>query len=59
MCISMHKFIAGHSPYNLFVLTIDYSKILTTRQLPTIGHMTMFVVISIRIQIHGQVEIYK
>jgi len=40
----MHRSIAGHNPYNLFVLTIVYSKIFTTRYLLTIGHMAMFVV---------------
>jgi len=33
-----------HNYYNLFVLTIVYSKIFTTRYLLTIGHMAMFVV---------------
>ena len=42
-------------PYNLFILTIDYSKNFTTRQLLTIDQMTMFVVKYIVIQINGQV----
>jgi len=37
-----------HNPYNLFILTIDYSKI---------HHMEMFVVKSIYIQINGLVII--
>ena len=28
---AMHKFIAGYKPYNLFILTVDYSKNFTTR----------------------------
>jgi len=27
----MHSSVAGHNPYNLFILTIDYSKTFTTR----------------------------
>jgi len=51
----MHRFIAVHNPYNLFILTIVYSKNLTTSYLLTIEHMAMFVVKSIHIQINGQV----
>jgi len=47
----MHRSIAGYFPYNLFIITIDYSKNFTTRWLLTIGHMSMFVVKSIVIQI--------
>jgi len=47
----MHRSIAGYNPYNLFIITIDYSKNFTTRWLLTIGHMSMFVVKSIVIQI--------
>jgi len=50
----MHRSIAGHNPYNLFILTIVYSKNLTTSKLLTIEHMTMFVVKSIHIQIDDQ-----
>jgi len=49
----MHRSIAGYNPYNLFIITIDYSKNFTTRWLLTIGHMAMFVVKSIVIQIIG------
>ena len=51
----MHRSIAGHNPYNPFILTIVYSKNLTTSWLLTIEHMAMFVVKSIHIQIYGQV----
>jgi len=50
----MHRSIAGYNPYNLFILTIDYSKNFTTNKVLTIGHMSMFVVKSIVIQITGQ-----
>ena len=50
----IHRSIDGHNPYNLLILTIDYSKNLTTSKLLSIGHMTMFVVKSIVIQIIGQ-----
>jgi len=43
----MHRSTAGYNPYNLFSLTIDYSKNFTTNKLLTIGHMPMFVVKSI------------
>ena len=49
----MHRFTAGFNPYNLFFLTIDYSKNFTTNKVLTIGHMSMFVVKSIVIQING------
>ena len=51
----MHRSIAGYNPYNPFILTIVYSKNLTTSWLQTIEHMAMFVVKSIHIQIYGQV----
>jgi len=40
----MHRSIAGHNPYNLFNLTIAYSKNFTTLVLLTIERMTLFVV---------------
>ena len=46
----MHRYIAG---FNLFILTIDYSKNFTTNKVLTIGYMPMFVVNSIVIQIYG------
>jgi len=46
---------SGHNRYNLFILTIYYSKIFTTMKLLTIEHMAMFLVKSIHIQIIGQV----
>jgi len=52
---SMHRSTAGHNPYNLFILTIVYSKNLPTSYLRTIEHMAMFVVKSIHIQINSQV----
>jgi len=51
----MHRSIAGYNPYNLFILTIDYSKNFTTNTVLTIGHMSMFVVKSVVIQINGLV----
>ena len=51
----LHRSIAGHNPYNLFILTIDYSNDFTTGQLLTIEHIAMFVVKSIVIQINDQV----
>jgi len=51
----MHRSTAGHNPYNLFILTIVYSKNLPTSYLRTIEHMTIFVVKSIHIQIISQV----
>jgi len=51
----MHRSTAGHNPYNLFILTIVYSKNLPTSYLRTIEHMTIFVVKSIHIQINSQV----
>ena len=51
----MHRSIAVHNPYNLFILTIVYSKNLTTSYLLTIEHMAMFVDKSIHIQINDQV----
>jgi len=44
---SMHRSIAGYNPYNLFSLTIDYSKNFTTNKVLTKGRMPMFVVKSI------------
>jgi len=49
----MHRSIAY--PYNLVISTIHYSTHFTTIELVTIEHMVMFVVISIVIQINGQV----
>ena len=49
----MHRSIAGYNPYYLFFLTIDYSKNFTTNKVLAIGHMSMFVVKSIVIQING------
>ena len=49
----MHRSIAGYNPYNLFIITIDYSKNFITNKVLTIGHMSMFVVKSIVIQING------
>jgi len=51
----MHRSIAVHNPYNLFILTIVYSKNLTSSYLLTIERMAMFVVKSNYIQINGQV----
>ena len=53
--LNMHRSIAGHNPYNPFILTIVYSKNFTTSWLLTTEHMAMFVVKSIHIQIYGQV----
>jgi len=56
ICIAtkvMHRSIAGYNPYNLFILTKYYSKNFTTNKLLAIGHMPMFVVKSIVIQING------
>jgi len=49
----MHRSIAGYNPYNLFILTKDYSKNFTTNNVLTKEHMPMFVVKSIVIQING------
>jgi len=52
----MHRSIAGYSPYspyNLFILTIYYSKNFTTNKVLTIGHMPMFVVKSVVIKMNG------
>jgi len=51
----MHRSIDSHNPCNPFILTIVYSKKLTTSRLLTIEHMAMFVVKSIHIQFYGQV----
>ena len=51
----MHRSTAGHNPYNLFILTIVYSKNLPTSYLRTIEHMAMFVVKYIHIQVNSQV----
>ena len=51
----MHRSTASHNPYNLFILTIVYSKHLPTSYLRTIEHITMFVVKSIHIQINSHV----
>ena len=45
----MHRSIAGHNPYNLFVLTKYYSKNIITRLLLTKGHMSMFVVTNVNL----------
>ena len=50
----MHRSTEGYNPYNLFILTTDYSKTLNTMHLLTIEHMSMFVVKSFYIQINGQ-----
>jgi len=50
----MHRSTAGHNPYNLLILTKDYSKNLTTSYLLSIRHTSMFVVKSIVIHINGQ-----
>jgi len=50
----IHISIDGHTPYNLLILTNDYSKTLTTMKMLPLGCMTMFVVTSILIQINGQ-----
>jgi len=52
---AMHRAIAGHNPYCLFILAIDSSKKFTTLILLAITHMAIFVVKSIYIQIYGQV----
>jgi len=49
----VHRSIAGYNPYDLFILTIDYSKNFTTNKVLTIGHMSMFVVKFIVIQNNG------
>jgi len=49
----MHRSIAGYNHYNLFILTKDYSKNFTTNKVLTIGHMSVFVVKCIVIQING------
>jgi len=49
---NMHRSIAGYDPYNMFILTIDYCTNFTTNKVITIGHMSMFVVKSIVIQIN-------
>ena len=51
----IHRSIAVRNPNNLFILTLVYSKNLTTSYLLTIEHMAMFVVKSIHIQINGRV----
>ena len=53
--LSMQRSIADHNPYNMFILTIDFSKNSTKIKLLTIEHMAMFVVKSIVIQINGKV----
>jgi len=47
MDVSMYRSIAGHYPYNLLILTMDYSKNFTTIMLLTRRHMAMFVVKSV------------
>jgi len=49
----LHRSITGYNPYNMFNITIDYSKNFTTSYLLTIGHMSMFVVKSTVIYISG------
>jgi len=53
----IHWSISTHYLYNMFIITIDYSKNLTTIKLLTIEHMAKFVVkyMYIVIQINGQV----
>jgi len=51
----MHRSIYCHNHYNLFILTINYSKNFTTMYLLTKEHMAMFVVVSNHNQINGQV----
>ena len=53
--VYLYRSTAGHNPYNLFILTIVYSKNIPTSFLRTIERMTMFVVKSIHIQINSQV----
>jgi len=50
----MHRSIAGHNPYHLFILTItkDYSKDSTTKKVLIIECMVMFVVKSFVIEIN-------
>jgi len=50
----MHRSTAGHNPYNLFIVTKDYSQNVTTSLLLTIVHMAMLVVKSIVIHINGR-----
>ena len=52
----MHRSIAGHNPYIMFIniLTIDFTKNFTTRQLLTIRLMAIFVVKSSVIEINDQ-----
>ena len=52
----IHRSIAVHNPYYIFILTKDYSKNCTTRLLLTIEHIAMFVVKCIVIRINGQVN---
>jgi len=49
----MHRSIAGHNPYNLFILTIYCNKNFTTRLLLTIEHISKVVAPSIVIQNNG------
>jgi len=51
----VRRSIAGHNPFNLFILTIIFSKNFTTKLLLKMEHMPMFVVKSLHIQINGQV----
>ena len=51
----MHRFIASDSPYNISILTNDYSNNFTTRQLLTTWHVAMCVVKFSVIQIYGHV----
>ena len=49
----IHRSIVGYNPYNLFIVTIHNSKNFTTRRLLIIGHIPMYVVKSVVIQING------
>jgi len=55
---ALHRSTAGHNPYNPYVLTIYYSKNLTTVQMLIIEHMAMFVVKSIHIQMNIMVRLW-
>ena len=50
----VRRYIDDHNTHNSLIWTIDYIETFTTRYLVMIGHMAMFVVTSIVIQINGQ-----
>jgi len=54
-CYLMHRsiMVVVYNPYNLFTLSLYYSKNSTTSWLLSIGHRPMFVVKSIVIQINA------